>query len=372
MVLRWGNEQGGLDDARTTGRGMSRCTALVALALLCCALAPAPAPAADPTVVAAGNIACEASQSLLQRRRRHRRRAAARWRPQSSWRARRRARTRRQPVLLRLSGRVSGFVRPGLGRGQSRSRTRCRGRASTRRRARPATSTTSTAPARRRRGRHPGHGYYSFDLGRWHLVALNTNCQVVSCAAGSDAGALAARGPRRASHCLHARLRARAAIQLGRTGLDHSRMRRAVAGPVRGRGRRGAERATRGTTSASRRRRRAGARTRLRHPAVRGRHRRLRAGRARRARRSTARCARTRPFGVLELTLRPTMATPGGSSPEAGGDVLRLGQHRMPRRPRRAPTIVAPPKQGGRQEASCTITGTPKGDVLRGNPPAGT
>jgi len=29
-------------------------------------------------------------------------------------------------------------------------------------------------------------GYYSFDLGAWHLVALNSNCSSVSCSAGSD------------------------------------------------------------------------------------------------------------------------------------------------------------------------------------------
>jgi hypothetical protein len=31
-----------------------------------------------------------------------------------------------------------------------------------------------------------GKGYYSFDLGAWHLVALNSNCSRVSCAAGSE------------------------------------------------------------------------------------------------------------------------------------------------------------------------------------------
>jgi hypothetical protein len=31
----------------------------------------------------------------------------------------------------------------------------------------------------------PGAGYYSYDLGGWHLIALNSNCTVVSCAAGS-------------------------------------------------------------------------------------------------------------------------------------------------------------------------------------------
>lgn len=31
----------------------------------------------------------------------------------------------------------------------------------------------------------PSRGYYSFDLGAWHLIALNSNCADVSCAAGS-------------------------------------------------------------------------------------------------------------------------------------------------------------------------------------------
>jgi hypothetical protein len=31
----------------------------------------------------------------------------------------------------------------------------------------------------------PAKGYYSFDVGTWHLVALNSNCSIVSCAAGS-------------------------------------------------------------------------------------------------------------------------------------------------------------------------------------------
>jgi hypothetical protein len=32
----------------------------------------------------------------------------------------------------------------------------------------------------------PVKGYYSYDLGGWHLVALNSNCDEVSCDAGSD------------------------------------------------------------------------------------------------------------------------------------------------------------------------------------------
>jgi 3',5'-cyclic AMP phosphodiesterase CpdA len=31
----------------------------------------------------------------------------------------------------------------------------------------------------------PGSGWFSFDLGAWHVVGLNSNCKVVSCAAGS-------------------------------------------------------------------------------------------------------------------------------------------------------------------------------------------
>jgi acid phosphatase type 7 len=31
-----------------------------------------------------------------------------------------------------------------------------------------------------------GKGYYSFDLGAWHLIALNSNCSRVACAAGSQ------------------------------------------------------------------------------------------------------------------------------------------------------------------------------------------
>jgi acid phosphatase type 7 len=31
----------------------------------------------------------------------------------------------------------------------------------------------------------PGAGYYSFDLGEWHLIALNSECDVVPCASGS-------------------------------------------------------------------------------------------------------------------------------------------------------------------------------------------
>ena len=51
---------------------------------------------------------------------------------------------------------------------------------------RQATSTTSTARVSRTGpAGHRGKGYYSFDVGAWHLIALNSNCSSVSCSAGS-------------------------------------------------------------------------------------------------------------------------------------------------------------------------------------------
>jgi hypothetical protein len=32
----------------------------------------------------------------------------------------------------------------------------------------------------------PAKGYYSVDIGSWHVIALNSNCSIVSCAAGSE------------------------------------------------------------------------------------------------------------------------------------------------------------------------------------------
>jgi hypothetical protein len=35
-------------------------------------------------------------------------------------------------------------------------------------------------------GRDPQHGWYSYGLGGWHVVVLNSNCSIVACAAGSE------------------------------------------------------------------------------------------------------------------------------------------------------------------------------------------
>ena len=36
-----------------------------------------------------------------------------------------------------------------------------------------------------RRAGDPGKGYYGYNLGRWHVIALNSNCAAVGCSAGS-------------------------------------------------------------------------------------------------------------------------------------------------------------------------------------------
>ena len=63
----------------------------------------------------------------------------------------------------------------------------------------------------------PAKGYYSFDLGSWHVISLNSNCRFVSCAAGSEQEVWLredlASNPRR----LHARLLAHADVVVDQT-----------------------------------------------------------------------------------------------------------------------------------------------------------
>ena len=159
---------------------------LMIVALLACALAPARADAADPTVMAAGNIACDPKSSSFNGgggTATQCRQAATgallsgadtvlalgsnqypggslasfqasydpAWGP---------AKTITRPVLGTreyLTAEAAGYFDYFNGVG------------------------VDTGPAGQR-----GLGYYSFDLGSWHLVALNTNCTKVTCAKGSD------------------------------------------------------------------------------------------------------------------------------------------------------------------------------------------
>ena len=60
-------------------------------------------------------------------------------------------------------------------------------------------------------------GYYSFDIGTWHLIALNSNCaEIGGCCSGSPQETWLKSRPRRASQPVHARLLAPPALELRR------------------------------------------------------------------------------------------------------------------------------------------------------------
>ena len=73
-------------------------------------------------------------------------------------------------------------------------------------------------PVLRGSSRQSGAGYYSFDLGTWHVIVLDTgdHCQIVACAVGSAAGTMAPRGPGRQPGLLHRRDLARSALHVRR------------------------------------------------------------------------------------------------------------------------------------------------------------
>ena len=65
------------------------------------------------------------------------------------------------------------------------------------------------------RRRVTAKGYYSYDLGTWHVVVLNSNCTMVSCSGRLGAGNMAAAGSGGALLRLHARLLPPSALLLG-------------------------------------------------------------------------------------------------------------------------------------------------------------
>ena len=68
-------------------------------------------------------------------------------------------------------------------------------------------------------------GYYSFDVGTWHLISLNSSdkCTIVSCGAGLRAGDLAEGRPGRAPELLHARVLAPPAASTPATAATSAR-----------------------------------------------------------------------------------------------------------------------------------------------------
>ena len=141
--------------------------------------APA-AVAQDPVIATAGDIACAPGDPVTA----DHLPPAGDVRPARDGSARRGAPARRHPVRQRLTGQHPGLLRPDLGTGEGDQPS---DRSATTRAAERGTSTTSTERVSRtgRRARR-GKGWYSFDVGTWHLVALNSNCGDVGCTAGSE------------------------------------------------------------------------------------------------------------------------------------------------------------------------------------------
>ena len=77
-------------------------------------------------------------------------------------------------------------------------------------------NTAGAAPAFKLFGLPP-HGWYSYSLGAWHVIVLNSNCsEVGGCERDSPQARWLAGRPRGAPRPLHARVLAPPAVQLGR------------------------------------------------------------------------------------------------------------------------------------------------------------
>ena len=93
----------------------------------------------------------------------------------------------------RLPRRVRRAATTRAGAATSRASSRPWATTSTAPPARPATSTTSARPPAT-----AGKGWYSYDLGAWHIVVLNSNCdEIGGCGPGSEQYAVAPAGPAR-------------------------------------------------------------------------------------------------------------------------------------------------------------------------------
>jgi hemolysin type calcium-binding protein len=168
------------------GRCGSALRWFVAIAVLACAIGPAPATAADPTVVAAGNIACDSKSPYFN--------AGIGTATRCHQAATGKLLDGASAVLALgdiqyCCGALSAFQAsydPAWGAAKAVTRPV------------PGTREYSTpqapgyfdyfnGPGAQTGAAGPtGLGYYSFDLGGWHLVALNTSCTHVSCAKDSE------------------------------------------------------------------------------------------------------------------------------------------------------------------------------------------
>ena len=194
----------------------ARVLACLGAACASLALIGAPARAADPVIAAAGDIACDTHERVLQRRARHAGPLppAGDVGPARERRPLRGAGAGRHPVPRRRPVGLRGLLRPELGARQADHPPDRR-----------ATTSTATSDARgyfdyfNGPGQQNGpagprdKGYYSFDLGSWHLVALNSNCDQLDrgaaangCAPGSPQERWLRTDLAAAAQSVHARL----------------------------------------------------------------------------------------------------------------------------------------------------------------------
>ena len=209
-------------------------------------------------------------------------------------------------------------------------------------------------------------GYYSYDVGAWHLVALNSNCARVSCAAGSAQERwLRADLAAHPTACTLAYMHA-SRFSSGRPGSSisvgplYKAMYEAGVDVVLGAHARHYERFAPQTHVG-----RPNAKFGIRQFVVgTGGH--SLGPLAAPRRNSEVRDNTT--FGVLELILGPTsyswrfVAPPGATFSDSGGGTC----HGAP--PKRRPK--PPPKPKPKRKTRCTILGTPGNDLLRGTPRA--
>ena len=166
---------------RTSSRMRFTSTRVLRCLLAACVspgLIGAPARAADPVIAAAGDIACDTTSEFfnggLGTDGHCRQRATSDLLVDGG--PLRGADARRHPVPRRRPGGLRGLLRPELGAGQAdhppdRRQPRVR---------HVERARLLRLLQRRRRQTGPAgdrdKGYYSYDLGSWHLVALNSNC----------------------------------------------------------------------------------------------------------------------------------------------------------------------------------------------------
>ncbi len=119
----------------------------------------------------------------------------------------------------RVGDRLRELLQPD--RGADIRRERCQRQATTSTTPRMPPGTSATSAARRA---IPTKGYYSYDLGAWHIVVLNSNsaCSDDQLFSHVRAGPVARGGPRREHEVVHARVLAPSAVQLRRRAREPS------------------------------------------------------------------------------------------------------------------------------------------------------